>query len=134
MEFGEKLRELRLGQKMTQEEFGEALGVTNRTVINYETGNRIPKDMNFYKKVSERFGIPLESLISAQEEFAARAYAEGGARERNKAEALVAEASALFAGGELTQEDKDAVFMALQEAYWFAKSENKKYASKKKHK
>ena len=131
MNFGEKLRELRLKKKMTQAEFGEALGITNRTVINYETGKRIPKDMSFYKKVSARFGIALESLITEKEEFAVKAYAEGGLKEMRKAEALIAEAGALFAGGELTEEDKEAVFMALQEAYWFAKSENKKYRSKR---
>ncbi|MCL2019531.1 MAG: helix-turn-helix domain-containing protein [Oscillospiraceae bacterium] len=131
MEFGGRLKDLRLRQNMTQSEFGETLGVTSRAIIYYETGQRIPKDMNFYKKVSERFGVPLESLIDEREEFVANAYAEGGIREKRKAEALVAEAGALFAGGVLTEEDKDAVFHALQEAYWFAKSENRKYAKRK---
>ncbi|MCL1822699.1 MAG: helix-turn-helix domain-containing protein [Oscillospiraceae bacterium] len=131
MGFAEKLRELRTRQNMTQSEFGLALGVTARTVINYESGNRVPKDMEFYKKVSERFKLPLESLLTEREEFAAQAYAAGGLTEKRKAEALVAEANSLFAGGALTEEDKDAVFYALQEAYWIAKSENKKYAKKR---
>jgi transcriptional regulator with XRE-family HTH domain len=111
---------------MTQAQFADALGVTSRAIIYYETGQRIPKDMGFYKKVSEVFKVPLESLLSEREEFVVSAYAEGGLREMRKAEALVAEASALFAGGVLSDEDKDAVFYALQEAYWFAKTENKK--------
>ena len=132
MGFGEKLRELRIKQRMTQAEFGEALGITARSVINYETGKRIPKDMGFYKKVSERFNVPLDSLINEHEEFAAKAYAEGGVKGKNQAETLISEAGALFAGGSLTDEDKEAVFMALQEAYWFAKNENKKYAATRK--
>jgi transcriptional regulator with XRE-family HTH domain len=126
MDFGKRLKELRLKENMTQAEFGEALGVTGRAIIYYEKGERIPKDMGFYKKVSERFGVPLETLIDERGEFVMNAYAEGGVQGKRKAEALVAEAGALFAGGALSDEDKDAVFYALQEAYWFAKSENKK--------
>jgi transcriptional regulator with XRE-family HTH domain len=131
MEFAEKLKEIRRRENLTQAEFGKALGVTSRAIIYYENKQRIPKDMGFYKKVSETFGVPLDELISEREEFIANAYAEGGIREKRKAENLVAEAGALFAGGALTQEDKDAVFYALQEAYWFAKTENKKYNKRK---
>lgn len=38
----------------------------------------------------------------------------------------------LFAGGELPEEDKDALFEAIQEAYWQSKIENKKYGNRKK--
>jgi transcriptional regulator with XRE-family HTH domain len=126
MAFSDKLKELRQRQSMTQTELAAALGVTGRAIIYYETGQRIPKDMGFYKKASEVFKVPLESLLSEREEFVAEAYAKGGISEKRKAEALVAEAGALFAGGSLSDEDKDAVFYALQEAYWFAKKENKK--------
>jgi len=131
MTFAERIKEIRLKANMTQEQFGEALGITKRTIINYESGSRVPKDMGFYKKVSERFGIPFESLLDERDEFIAKAYAEGGEREKRKAEELVAEAGALFAGGELSDEDKTAVFMALQEAYWTTKKLNKKYAPKR---
>jgi transcriptional regulator with XRE-family HTH domain len=131
MAFGDRLKELRRRENMTQADLGRELGVTSRAIIYYETGQRLPKDMGFYKKVSKRFGVPLESLITEREEFVAEAYVKGGITEKRKAEALVAEAGALFAGGELSDEDKDAVFYALQEAYWFAKTENKKYRKKK---
>ncbi|MCL2697904.1 MAG: helix-turn-helix domain-containing protein [Oscillospiraceae bacterium] len=134
MAFSDRLKELRQRENMTQAEFAAALGVTSRAIIYYETGQRIPKDMVFYKKVSEQFKMPLESLLNEREEFVANAYAEGGVVEMRKAEALVAEAGALFAGGSLSDEDKDAVFYALQEAYWFAKTENKKKYAKKRGK
>ena len=48
-------------------------------------------------------------------------------------EELVSEISGLFAGGELDEEEKDAVMAALTRAYWDAKEDNKKYASKSRH-
>ena len=44
---------------------------------------------------------------------------------------LLADANALFAGGELAEEDKDALMFALQQSYIDAKRKNKKYAHKK---
>ena len=42
------------------------------------------------------------------------------------------EVSGLFAGGRISQDDKDAVMRAIQDAYWIAKEENKrKYTPKK---
>ena len=54
------------------------------------------------------------------------------ARGMRDAEELVAGVSALFAGGELSENDKDAVMRALQDAYWMAKERNiAKYTPKK---
>ena len=40
--------------------------------------------------------------------------------------------SALFAGGELSENEKDAVMRTLQDAYWIAKERNsEKYTPKK---
>jgi transcriptional regulator with XRE-family HTH domain len=61
--FGEKLQEIRIKEKMTQAQFGEELGISTKTVISYESGKAFPKNIKFYKKVSERFNIPLKSLI-----------------------------------------------------------------------
>ena len=128
------MRGLRLKANMSQEAFGKAVGVTKRSVINYEQGKSFPKDASVYAKISEQFGASVDFLISGEDEFAAKAYADGGSREKHRAEALIAEASALFAGGSLSQEDKDAVIMALQEAYWIAKYDNKKFTPKSKRK
>lgn len=41
------------------------------------------------------------------------------------AEELVADVPVLFVGGELSEQDKDAVMRALQDAYWMAKERKK---------
>jgi transcriptional regulator with XRE-family HTH domain len=131
MTFGEKLKELREGKNLSQSKLSEIIGVDRRTIINYEAGKSFPRDMNNYRKLAKWFGVTVDYLLSERDEFAAQAYIEGGRRGKLEAEALIAEAGALFAGGSLSDEDKDAVFYALQEAYWVAKQENKKYGKAK---
>ena len=131
MTFGEKLKDLREKKNLSQSKLAEIIGVDRRTIINYEVGKSFPRNMNNYRKLADWFGVTTDFLLSEREEFAAQAYIEGGKRGKLEAEALITEAGALFAGGSLSDEDKDAVFYALQEAYWIAKAENKKYGKAK---
>ena len=133
MTFGEKLKSLREGKNLSQSKLSEIIGVDRRTIINYEAGKSFPRNMDNYRKIAKWFGVTIDYLLSERDDFVANAYIEGGLRGKREAEVLVAEAGALFAGGSLSDEDKDAVFHALQEAYWFAKAQNrepKKYVKK----
>ena len=132
MSFGEKVKELRENNKLTQTKLGEILNVDRRTIINYETGKSYPRDVHGYRKIAKWFGVSLDYLMSESDEFLSKAYADGGTRGKREAEALISEVGLLFAGGSMSEEDKEAAFNALQEAYWFAKAENKKYAKRQK--
>ena len=58
--------------------------------------------------------------------------AEYGARSKKGAERVLADVNALFAGGEMAEEDLDVFMQAVQEAYWNVKRINKeKYTPKK---
>ena len=48
MTFGEKLRVLRRRDGYTQAELAELLGITPRTLINYERGRCCPKQTDLY--------------------------------------------------------------------------------------
>ena len=37
----------------------------------------------------------------------------------------------MFAGGELSDQDREAVMRSLEKAYWLAKEDNQKYTPKK---
>jgi hypothetical protein len=51
-----------------------------------------------------------------------------GARGKKQAEALMADVTGLFAGGDMADEDLDEFMKQVQAAYWTAKEKNKKYA------
>lgn len=131
MKFGEKVRQLRTEQKMTQAQLAEKAGISLRTVVSYEKGSCYPKNREMYRTLAAILGVNETYLRNEDEEFVAEAAARGGTRGKRQAEELVSEVGALFAGGELTERDKDAVMKALQQAYWDAKADNVRYAPKK---
>ena len=128
MLFGEKLKELRRREGLTQEALAAEIDVTKRTLINYESGRCYPKQTEIIMRLAKRFSVSADYLMSEADEFVAQARERGGARGMAQAKELVAEVSGLFAGGELEEDDKDAVLRAIMDAYWDAKNENRKYA------
>ena len=132
MKFGEKLKYLRKGIKgLTQEKLSKEIGVSARTIISYENGVSYPKKREVYSKLATLFNVDINYLLTEDEEFITDAGDKYGSRGAKQAEALVAEIGGLFAGGELSEVDKDAVMRSLQQAYWDAKEDNKKYTPKK---
>ena len=71
------------------------------------------------------------ALASDEEYFVIEANEKYGSKGKAAAKKLIENASALFAGGDISEEDKANVMEALQEAYWEAKITNKKYTPKK---
>lgn len=131
MKFGEKLKKLRTEQSKTQEEVSRAIGMTRRTYISYEQDGRYPRKREVYAKLAAVFHCDVNYLMTEDEDFIFRASEQYGSRGRRQAEELVEELSGMFAGGELSDEDKDAVMLALQKAYWLCKEDNQKYTPKK---
>ena len=127
MNFGEKLRMLRKEKKINQTQLAESIGVSLRTVRNWETEDMLPKQAELYDKVAEVLSCDVTLLRDDSDLFITRAGEVHGLRGRRQAENLVNGISGMFAGGELSDEDKDAVMQALQEAYWSSKETNKKY-------
>lgn len=131
MNFGEKLKKQRLNLNLTQQEVADMLNVALRTYSYYERNEKHPRKREMYKKLAEVLQLDLNYLLTEDEEFTIQAHEQYGYRGAKQAEELVNQMGALFAGGELSTNDKDAVMKALQEIYWDAKEENKKYTPKK---
>ena len=131
MKFGEKLKQLRTDKGLTQEELSSAVGISRRTYVSYEQEGRYPRKRELYGKLADVLGCDPNYLVTEDEEFVTKAAEEYGSRGKRQAEKLVAELSGMFAGGELSDADKDAVMIALQKAYFYCKQDNKKYTPKK---
>lgn len=131
MKFYEKMKTLRKEKGVTQAEMSKDLGITIRTITNYETGFRYPQNRKSIAKIAEYFGVSVNYLLTEDEEFVFEAMDRYGYRGKQQATELLNNVSGLFAGGAISEEDKDELMKGLQEAYWIAKKENKKYAPNK---
>lgn len=131
MKLCEKIKEARTKAGLKQDEFEKAIGVSLRTVSNYEAGTRYPKKRETYYKMAEVLKVDVNYLLTDDEEFLLNAESKYGSKGARQAKALMAEVTGLFAGGELADEDLDEMMKGIQEAYWIAKEKNKKYTPKK---
>lgn len=130
MAFKERLKAKRKEARLSQTELAERVGVTSRTIQNYELGSRKPQNMEVVQRLADALGTTADYLLGNADRRVLAAYVRGGAKAARDVEELVSEISGLFAGGELAEEEKDAVMAALTRAYWDAKEDNKKYAPK----
>ena len=131
MTFGEKVRAARKERGLSQKELAQMTGIAVRTIINYESGSRMPKSKDSYVRLARVLDVDLSSLMDENADFTIRASEKYGSRGRRQAEKLVNDVAALYAGGELDARDMDAMMRALQEAYWEAKKVNRKFVPKK---
>ena len=116
MTFSEKLQRARKNKNMTQAELASRVGVTSRSIQNYELGARYPK-RDILAKMCSVLGLRQETFITG-DDFFGLVEAEDGTEGVESAKQLLSFAGALFAGGELSEDDKDKVLLALQKIYW----------------
>lgn len=131
MRFGEKIRALRAAQGFTQAQLAAELGITVRTLQNYEQGRMYPKNTAVYGRLADVFGVSADYLLSEADRCLSDAQDRGGSAARRDLDELLSELGGLFAGGTLAESELDAVMRSLTEAYWAAKDKNRKYTPKK---
>lgn len=132
MKFGEKVKAARLSVGLTQEQLGDAAGLSKRTIINYETGARYPRDRGIYLMLAEALGVETNYLLTEDEEFITESGSRYGDKGEKEARALLQRTSALFAGGKLDDDDKLAFMLEVQQLYLESKEIAKKYSPKRK--
>ena len=130
MNFSEKLKNARIARGWSQIELAEQSGISRRTIQNYELGTKLPKQRETYAKLAQALNIDEAVLADENIDFILRAREQYGNNAMKQALDLVADVRALWAGGEMEEDDMDEIMRALQEAYWDAKRANRKYAGK----
>ena len=62
---GKFIAQCRKKNKLTQQELAEKLGVTDRSVSNWENGKNMP-DLSLFKPLCKEFNITINELLSGQ--------------------------------------------------------------------
>lgn len=131
MTFGEKVKNLRKAKSMSQTQLANAVGVSLRTVRGWEVEGRYPKQHDLYKKLADTLGCDISHLMTEEEAFITEATEQFGSRGAKQAQQILEQAAAMFAGGELSDEDKTAFMDEIQTLYLDSKKRAKKFTPKK---
>jgi len=133
MTFGEKIKNLRVEMGLSQADLARRIGVTERSIHNYEANLRYPKGQDVIRAIAETFGVTTDYLISEEPLNIKASEISFKDKDKQDMERILAEAGAMFAGGTLSEEDKDAFFQSLTQSYFAAKeAARKKYGRKNK--
>lgn len=131
MKFGEKVKELRREKGISQTELGKYVGVTLRTVRGWEVEGRYPKKREIYSQLAEVLGCDLSYLLTEEESFITTASELYGSRGAKQAEHILEQTAAMFAGGDLSEDDQIAFLNEIQSLYLDSKKRAKKFTPKK---
>lgn len=134
MTFSDKIKVAREQAGLTQQQLADSTGVSKRTIASYESGGAIARASTMLKlakalNVSSKYlsdDSCLDPMADIEKdgylEEARERYGSSGARDVDQ---LLRDNAALFAGGELSQEQKDQFFEAVMRAYVACKDEAK---------
>ena len=117
MKFCEKLRKCRIEAGMTQGELADELGVTCRTVQNYESGSVYPQKRDLYDRLAEVLGRDADFWISEAEDMS---QIEKSCH-KESALARVFRIREIFLQDDMTEQDLDECLREAQESYWYAR-------------
>lgn len=134
MTFSDKVKRAREVIGLTQDELATSIGVSRRTIASYESGGAVARRSTTEKlaralKVSVKYLTdeactdPLADI--EKDEYIEEARTLYGSKGVRDVDTLLKDNAALFAGGELSQEQKDAFFQAVMTAYITCKEEAK---------
>lgn len=138
--FSEKLKQARADLKLNQQQLADMVGVSKRSIAAYETTDTKPRG-TVVKKLAKALNVSVDYLFldeidDPQQNIERSPYIETvreryGGRAAGEMETLLKQNTALFAGGTLDQEAKDAFFEALMKAYLACKEEARKTYGRK---
>lgn len=140
--FGEKVKWKREELQIGQEQLGNLCGVSRRTIVSYETGGKYPREATL-RKLAQALGVTEQYLLNDdctdpnagidEEPYVQAARDAFGKKGADEMASLLKQNEALFAGGTLSEDQKDMFFEAVSRAYFMNKQRaREKFGRKKK--
>lgn len=101
IEIGNKLKTLRKGRKLTQQELADMMGITRPTISNYETGRRSPH-ISELRRFADFFGVDLNYF---------------GVDPRDDLFQVASRTQEVFNNPEISKEDKELLYKEIMKMY-----------------
>lgn len=101
IDIGVKIKTLRKGRKLTQQELADKMGITRATVSNYEVGRRSPH-ISELKRFADFFGVGIDyfGVVPKDEMFD-----------------LLSRAREVFNSPEVSKEKKEELYKSIMRIY-----------------
>jgi len=125
--FGEKVRNKREEMNLSQEQLASLVGISRRSISNYETEVKKPY-YSTLRKLASALGVTIYYLQNDniedpqanidEEPYVQAAREEYGRKGQEEMASILTQAEALFAGGTITEDQKDILYQALSHAYF----------------
>ena len=98
---GNKLKTLRKGRKLTQQELSEKLGISRATISNYEVGRRSPH-LSELRRFADFYGVGLDyfGVSTADEGFE-----------------LLSRAKSVFFNEDIPKEERERLYKEIMQIY-----------------
>ena len=140
MKLSQKLKEQRAYLNMSRAELAQKVGVTTRTIVAWEGETRHPRP-NTVIRLAEVLNVSVKYLNDDEcddpmdgidrDEYIRLANSQYGLSGARDIDRILAENMALFAGGDISLEQKDKFFEAVTRAYFICREKaRKKYGRK----
>ena len=145
MTFGEKTKQARLAANMTQSALAKKAGISERSLYTYEQGSIMPRSNNV-RKIAKALNVSVGYLLDDSQSVLQRNTGqdcvsdcegkENSHKNAQKATDILNQITALFAGNDLSEKEKDHLFQFVMEVYLESKKKlsSQKRASQKKKK
>ena len=143
MTFSDKIKRSREVRGLSQQQLADLTGVSKRTIASYESSNAVAR-LSTMRKLAEALQVSVDYLQHDEitdptyglekKEYVDQTRALYGEKAGKEMDFLLEKNAALFAGGELSQEAKDAFFEAVMKAYLTCKEDARKTYGRKKPK
>ncbi len=131
MKMNEKIEILLSRKRMRKVDFAESVGITYRAFANYMSESRRPR-REILNRIAEALGTSAEFLIDDEEELELTAEERlvrrlsNGTGDTTEAERFLSQSRGLFAGNQLSDEDKTVLMNCLIEIYEDSRKEGAK--------
>lgn len=130
--FSDKVKEARTSLGLSQPQLAQSIGITTRSVQAYESGDKKPR-ASVMAKLAKALKVSIKFLSDDEcedpvadiekDNYITEARERYGSKGVRDVDQLLADNAALFAGGDLSQEQKDAFFEAVMKSYITCKEE-----------
>jgi transcriptional regulator with XRE-family HTH domain len=98
---GSKLKTLRIGRGLTQQQLSERLGLSRATISNYEVGRRTPH-LPDLRKLAEFYGVGLDYF---------------GVETKDERFELISRAKSVFCNEDIPKEEREEIYKQIMKIY-----------------